>query len=75
MTAVPGLTPKFPVTTVKPVFVTVVAANTAKLEAAPRLGAMPPSVGAVDDDSALTPVGKALIKKEATKTIAKNRVN
>jgi hypothetical protein len=43
----------------------VVAANTPKLEAVPRLGAT-----ASGDDCALTPKeGKALVKKVATKTI------
>ncbi|MEJ7699213.1 MAG: hypothetical protein WKF71_06145 [Pyrinomonadaceae bacterium] len=66
VTAVPGLTPKFPFTVLRPVLVTVVAANTPKVEAVPRLGAT-----ASGDDCALTPKeGKALVKKAATKTIA-----
>jgi hypothetical protein len=36
---VPGLTPRFPVTTVGPVFVTVEAPSTAKLCAVPKDGA------------------------------------
>jgi hypothetical protein len=39
VTAVPGLTPRSPVTAVKPVLVTVVPARTAKLAAVPRGGA------------------------------------
>jgi len=38
--AVPGLTPKSPVITDRPVLVTVVAASTAKVEAVPRVGAV-----------------------------------
>jgi hypothetical protein len=38
--AVPGLTPKSPVTTVAPVLVTVEPAKTAKLAAVPRFGAV-----------------------------------
>src|ERR1700680_2973712 len=39
VTAVPGLTPRSPVTAVRPVLVTVVPARTAKLAAVPRGGA------------------------------------
>ena len=41
VTAVPGATPKSPVTTVGPVFVTVEPARTAKLCAVPSEGAVP----------------------------------
>lgn len=41
VTAVPGATPKSPVTTVGPVFVTVEAPRTAKLCAVPSVGAVP----------------------------------
>ncbi len=37
--AVPGLTPKLPISVVGPVFVTVEPASTAKLAAVPKLGA------------------------------------
>ena len=40
MTALPGLTPRSPLTTVLPVLVTVEPASTAKLCAIPRVGAV-----------------------------------
>ena len=46
VTALPGLTPRFPLIMLGPVLVTVVAAKTPKLPAVPRPGAVAASAGA-----------------------------